>query len=92
MTTMLETAYLNGNVYSLRLSKPFISGRIYVGGGYSFVDYKIKNAELPFRQNIGDINFTTEIIKKLSLSINLEVDFEKTNQFYRAYVQLRKRF
>jgi hypothetical protein len=92
MATMLETAYLNGNVYSLRLSKPFISGKMYVGGGYSFVDYKIKNAELPFRQNIGDINFTTEIIKKLSLSINLEVDFEKTNQFYRAYIQLRKRF
>ncbi len=91
-STILETNYLQGNVFNLRLSRPFMSGRMNLGGAYSFVNYKIMNGESNFRQHIAEINFTTEIVKRFSVALNVEADFEKTNQFYRAYIQLRKRF
>jgi hypothetical protein len=91
-STILESNYLQGNVINLRLSRPFMSGKMNLGCGYSFVNYKILNGESTFRQHIADINFSTEIIKRFSIALNVEADFEKKNQFYRAYIQLRKRF
>jgi hypothetical protein len=91
-STILETNYLQGNVINLRLSRPFNSGRMNLGAGYSFVNYKILNGESNFRQHIAEINFTIEIIKRFSIALNAEADFEKKNQFYRTYLQLRKRF
>jgi hypothetical protein len=91
-STLLETNYLQGNVYNLRLSRPFMLGKMSLGCGYSYVNYKIMNAESNFKQHIADINFTTEIIKRFSITLNVEADLEKKNQFYRAYIQLRKRF
>ncbi len=90
--TLLETVYLKGNVYSLRLSRGFISERMNLGLGYSYVSYNILHAELPLIQHIADVNISTEIIRKLYLSINFESDFEKSNQFHKLYLQLRKRF
>lgn len=90
--TFLGTSYINGNIYNLRLSRGFISGRMNVSMGYSFVDYKILNTELPFIQHIADLNISTEIVKKLYFSINFETDIETKNKFYRLYFQLKKRF
>ena len=90
--TLLETNYLNGNVYSLRLLRGFNSGKMNVGGGYSYVHYKIMRSQPPLIQHIADINLSSEIIKKLYFSLNIEGDLEKTNQFYRLYLQIRKRF
>ncbi|MFZ4740489.1 MAG: hypothetical protein ACOYLE_04945 [Bacteroidales bacterium] len=90
--TMLESNYLNGNIYNVRFSRGFKSGKIDVGVGYSFVNYKILNSELPFKQHTADINISTEIIKKLFLSLNFETNYEKPNYFHRLYLQLRKRF
>lgn len=91
-STILETSYLQGNVYNGRLSRPFNKGKMHVGCGYSYVDYKIVNDQSPFVQHIADINFTTQIYKKLSLALNTEANFEDKNQFYRLYVQLKQRF
>ncbi len=91
-STILQSSYLQGNIYNLRLSRPFVSGKMNIGLAYSYVNYKIMHAETPFIQHIAEFNFTVEIIKKLSLALNVETDIEKTNQFYRAYIQLRKRF
>lgn len=90
--TMLETTYLNGNVYNIRFSRGYNSGKMNIGCGYSFVNYKIIKAELPLRQHIAEVNISTELIKKTSFSLNFETDFEKPNTFYRMYLQLRKRF
>jgi len=90
--TILETTYLNGKLGNLRFSKGFNSEKTTIGLGYSFVDYKIRQAELPLIQHIVEFNATTELINKMSLSIHLETDVEKLNQFYRVYLQLRKRF
>jgi hypothetical protein len=91
-STILETTYLKGNTYNLRLSKGSNSGKINYGLGYSYNNYKVFNAEKPLQQHIANINISSEIIKKLTFSLNLESDFEKPNMFYRFYFQLRKRF
>ncbi|MFZ4400017.1 MAG: hypothetical protein ACOYO1_08295, partial [Bacteroidales bacterium] len=83
---------LNGNIYNIRFNRGFNSGKINLGLGYSFVNYKIRYSELPLRQHIADANLSTAIFNKTFLSINFETDYEKPNQFYRLYLQLRKRF
>lgn len=90
--TLLETSYLNGNIYNIRFSRYFKNGKYNLGASYSYADYKIANNEIPFRQHIANLDFTAEIIKKLNASVNLEGNYEKPNQFYRLYLQLRKRF
>ncbi len=90
--TVLETIYLNGNVYAIRFSRGFLSGKMYLSGGYSFVNYKILHAELPLKQHIADVNISAEIIPKVNFSLNFESDFERQNKFYRLSFQLRKRF
>ncbi|OFX22718.1 MAG: hypothetical protein A2033_10665 [Bacteroidetes bacterium GWA2_31_9] len=91
-STILETSYLNGKVFNLRLSKGLMSGKMNFECGYSFVHYKILKAELPLIQHIASIGISSEIYKNLSLSVNFETDFEKPNRFYRLYLQVRKRF
>jgi hypothetical protein len=90
--TMLESNYLKGNIYSIRFLRGFNSGRINLGLGYSFVNYNVLYNELPFKQHIADFNISSEIIKKIYFSLNFETSYEKPNQFYRLYLQLRKRF
>ncbi len=90
--TKLETTYLNGSIYNIRLSKGSKSGKINYGCSYSYNNYKVFNAEKPLLQHIANINFSSDIIKKLTFSINFETDFEKPNRFYRLYMQVRKRF
>jgi hypothetical protein len=89
---LLETNYLNGNIYNIRFSRTFKNGKYNVGAAYSFANYKIANNEIPFKQHIANIDVTSEIIKKLFCSVNLEANFEDPNQFYRLYLQIRKKF
>ncbi|MFZ4796565.1 MAG: hypothetical protein ACOYMA_03670 [Bacteroidia bacterium] len=90
--TMLESSYLNGNIYNLRFYRGFNSGKINIGMGYSFVNYKVFNSELPLKQHIADVNISFEMIKKILFTLNIETDYESPNQFYRLYLQLRKKF
>ena len=91
-STLLETTYLKGNIYNLRLTKGTNSGKINYGFGYSYNTYKVFNAENPLIQHIANVNISSGIIKKLTFSLNFETYFEKPNKFYRIYVQIRKRF
>jgi hypothetical protein len=90
--TVLETSYLNGNIYSLGLSKDLIPGKLSGGFNYRMVDYHYTNAELDIPQHIGDINLFWRIYKKLSLSLNYEGTFEQEKNYNRVYVNLSQRF
>ncbi len=90
--SILQSNYLKGNTYNISFSRFFMHGKYNLATSYSFIDYRILNNEIAFRQHIADISITSEIIKKLYCSVNLEANYEKPNQFYRLYVQLRKRF
>ena len=90
--TMLETSYLKGNIYSLRLSKDLIPGKLYGGLSYRYVDYDYVIYDASLVQHIGDINLNWRIIPKLSLMVAYEGIFESTYQYNRVYVNLIKRF
>jgi hypothetical protein len=90
--TLLQTSYINGNIYSLGLSRDIIPGKLYGGFGYRYVDYKFVNAETPLIQHMGEMDLTWSIMKKLSLSINYEGTFEKSRNYEMIYVNLTQRF
>ena len=90
---ILETAYLNGKIYSVGISKDLATGKLYLGLTYRYVDYHYYNTEIaPTYQNMGEFNLTWRIIQKLALSVYYEGTFEKTNQFNRIYAQVNWRF
>lgn len=91
-TTFLQTTYLRGDMYNLRFSRGFNSGKLNASLGHTYVNYKIYKAEAPLIQHITDFSISSEIAKKLSLSVSIETDYEKPNRFFRLYLQLRKRF
>lgn len=90
--TLLETSYLSGKVYSLRISRDLIPGKLYGSTSYRYVDYEFVTYESTLKQQIGDINLTWRIMKKLSMSIAYEGIFETKNNYNRLYLNLIKRF
>ncbi len=90
--TVLETSYLNGNIYSAGLNKDIIPGRLSGGFSYRMVDYRYTSAEFDIPQHIGDFNLYWRIWNKLSLSVNYEGTFEKAKTFNRVFVNLSQRF
>jgi len=90
--TLMETAYLSGQIYSAGLSRDVLPGKIYGGIGYRYVSYKFQNSETPLVQNMAEMNLTWRMMKKLSCSLNYEGTFEKGRNYDRIYVNLTQRF
>ena len=84
-TVLLQTSYLNGNIYGIRLSKDFIKGRLYEEVEYRTVVYRYGNTELPIQQQIIGLNTTFRLDKKLSLSVNYEGEIQTGRTFNRIY-------
>ncbi len=63
--TILESSYMTGNIYSLGLTRDLVPGKLSAGLNYRYVDYNFRNAETPLVQNIGEIDLTWRIVKKL---------------------------
>ncbi|MDO9257840.1 MAG: hypothetical protein Q7U54_20160 [Bacteroidales bacterium] len=91
-TTLMQTSYVNGSIYSLGLSRDIIPGKLYGGIAYRYVDYKFENNEMTLKQNMAEMDLTWSIMKKLSCSLNYEGTFEKGNNYERIYVNLTQRF
>ncbi len=90
--TVMQTAWLDGNIYSLRLTRDIIPGKIYGGAGYRYVDYRFAASEATLRQNMAEIDLTWRILKKLYFSVNYEGTFEKNYAYNRLYINLTQRF
>jgi hypothetical protein len=90
--TWLETAYIQGKIYSAGISRDFARGKVSMGLSYRYVDYVYSFSETTVNQNLAEVDFTWRIIRKLSLSLYYEGTFEKVDQFNRIYAQLNYRF
>jgi hypothetical protein len=90
--TLLETGYISGKIYSLELSRDFMKGKLYIGINYRYVDYQFVNIDSKTVQNMGELNLTWRILKKLSCSLYYEGTFENTVNFNRVYISLTQRF
>jgi hypothetical protein len=90
--TLLESGYLNGNIYCLNLLRDFLEGKVQTGMGYRYVDYTFPENSGNILQNIGEASLSWQILDKMSISINYEGTFENEFRYDRIYLQIRKRF
>lgn len=90
--TLLQTSYLDGKIYSLRLSRDIVRGKLYSGLQYRYVNYQFNYSNSDLQQHIGELSLTWKMPKDFSLSVYSEGVFEKANNYSRIYLNLRKRF
>ncbi|WP_461630316.1 TonB-dependent receptor [Labilibaculum euxinus] len=91
-TSVLQTHYLDGIIYKLRLTRDIIPGKLFAGLNYSYVNYQYKFNNNELIQHIGEANISWRINKKLSFSANYEGTFESSQNYSRLYLNLIKRF
>ena len=90
--TLLETAYLGGNIYSIGLSKDLVKGRFSGSITYRYIDYRFSYAGNDLIQNVAEASLNWRILKKLGLSVYYEGTFEPENLFNRLYGQVQFTF
>jgi hypothetical protein len=90
--TILETSYMSGQIYSLGISRDLVPGKLSAGLDYRYVSYKFYSGETKLVQNMGEVNFTWRILKKLSCGLYYEGTFDKASTFNRIYINITQRF
>jgi hypothetical protein len=90
--TYLESNYLNGKILGVSLTKDLFEGKVQTGLGYRYIDYLMPENQLTIKQNIAEFNFSWQVYKNISMSVNYEGTFEQKNRYNRVYFQVRKRF
>ncbi len=89
---LMQTAYLDGQIYGARLSKDFFKGKMYTTLYYRRVNFKYTNTVTELIQNIGEIDFSYQFNKSFYLSVNYEATFQQKEWFNRLYLNLKYRF
>ncbi|MBT3383084.1 MAG: hypothetical protein HN410_05135 [Prolixibacteraceae bacterium] len=91
-SNLMQTSYLDGQVYGARLSKDIVPGKLYSQFHYRFVNFNYVSSASNLKQNIGEVNFSYQFNKKLYLSVNLEATFQENENYNRVYLNLRRKF
>ncbi|WP_319500969.1 hypothetical protein [uncultured Draconibacterium sp.] len=89
---LMQTSYLDGQVYGARLSKDLVSGKLYTMLHYRWVDFQYVNTLTNLQQHIGELDLSWQFSKKLYLSANYEATFQEQQLFNRLYLNLRIKF
>ncbi|MBK7214183.1 MAG: hypothetical protein IPH88_12975 [Bacteroidales bacterium] len=90
--TIMETSYLNSDIYGLSFARDIFKGKVYADLGYRMVHYTFVSQETAVRQHMGELGLNWRIMSKLSCSLNYEGTFEKGKNYNNVYVNLSKRF
>ena len=90
--TYLESSYVNSKIGGASLSRDFFQGKLYTSIGYHYLDYKYPESLQNTIQNVGEMNLSWQIAKKMSFSVNWEGTFEKQYKYNSLYLQIRRRF
>ncbi len=90
--TLLETSYVSGQVYGFGISRDLFKGKLYGALNYRYTNYKFAGSAGSQVQNVGEINLSWRIMRKLSCTVYFEGTFEKQFQYQRIYVQITQRF
>ena len=91
-TTLLETSYLKGNIYSLGISRELIPGKLNGGLKYRYVDYQYEKYETSLVQNVLEADISWNVYRKLSLSVHYEGTSQDQDTYNRLYLNLTQRF
>ena len=87
---ILQTGYVDGMVYGVRLNKDIIRGKIFGSAHFRLVDYRFATYDL--NQFIAGGSLSWRISKLLSLSSNYEGNFEADKSYSRVHFNLVCRF
>lgn len=87
---LLQTGYVNGVVYGVRLNKDIIRGKLFGSAHFRLVDYRFATYDL--NQFIAGGSLSWRISKLLSLSSNYEGNFEADKSYSRIHFNLVCRF
>ena len=89
--TLLQSNYLNGKIYGIRMSRDLIAGKLFSEIDYRRVDYRYGNSGTRLKQTIASLNLTGRISRKLSVSVNYEATFERGKTLNRIYSNIIQR-
>jgi hypothetical protein len=90
--TIIETSYMRGMIYGLNSNLDLVSGKIFAGFGYQYIDYLLTTSEISQIQHLADINLSWRVYRKISLTANYERTFESKSNYNQLYLQLRLGF
>jgi len=89
---LLQTSYLNGIIYGLRLNKDLLDGKMSLGLNYRYVNYSFENGSNNLFQHIGEVDLSYNFSRKFSLSVDYELTLEGSTNYHRFYLSAIKRF
>ncbi len=89
---VMQTSYLDGQIYGVKVSKDIIPGKIYSTLQYRRVGFNYVNSATELKQNIGEVDFSFQINKKLFLTVNFEATIQENDWFNRLYLNLKRKF
>lgn len=89
---LMQTSYLDGQVYGARLSKEFMAGKLYSSINYRRVKFDYVKAPTQLRQHIGEVDVSYRFNQKLYFSVNYEATFQEDENFNTLYINLRQKF
>jgi hypothetical protein len=89
---LLQTSYLSGKIYGLKLDKELFSGKLSAGINYRYVDYTFNNGSNNLIQHIGEVDLSWYLTRKFSISANYELTHEPQINYHRVYLSVVKRF
>ncbi len=88
----IQTSYVKGMIYGLRLDKDFVKGKMNWGISYRYVDYTYLNTSGKLLEHIASTDLSYQFTRKFSISFNCEGTFDPQNIYQQIYVSLIKRF
>ena len=89
---LIQTSYMNGQVYGARFIKDFFNNRFQTSLYYRYSDFSYTYQMNSVRQNIAEIDLSYQAGKKLYFSANYEITFHKEQNYNRLYLNLRRKF
>ncbi len=88
---LMQTVYLDGQVFGGRLNKDIIPGKLSSMFNYRHVNFSYFNSNSNLKQNIGEVDFSFQMSKKWYFSVNFEATFQEGDNFNRLYFNLRRK-
>ncbi|WP_346861910.1 hypothetical protein [uncultured Draconibacterium sp.] len=89
---LMQTNYLDGQVYGARLTKDLLHGKLFTMLNYRMVHFKYLNTNTQLNQHISEIDLSYRFNKKLYIAVNYEATFQEKNTYNRVYLNLRRKF
>jgi hypothetical protein len=88
----LQTSYVDGFIYGIRLDNDYFAGKLNVGLNYRYVNYTYLASATKLLEHIAAVDLSIQFTRKFSFSVNWEGTYETQNTYHQIYGSLIKRF